>query len=193
MTEIGESAFRYCSSLTSITIPEGVTTIEEEAFAGCSSLTSITIPEGVTEIGKSAFEDCTGELIINSKFIENDFNIVGMRPTDEGSWLYESQFTKLISGKNVPRIGRFAFYNYSSLTSVTISESVTEIRMGAFYALENGREMYCKSVVPPALEVATAIFFLHDYKIYVPRESVEAYKMAPAWESKAARIVGYDF
>ncbi|MEG0758397.1 MAG: leucine-rich repeat protein, partial [Raoultibacter sp.] len=46
-----------CSSLTSITIPEGVTSIGREAFAGCSGLTSLTIPEGVTKIGRGALSN----------------------------------------------------------------------------------------------------------------------------------------
>ena len=56
---IGDKAFKDCTSLTSISIPEGVTKIEWMAFQGCTSLTSIVIPEGVTEIGGSAFEGCT--------------------------------------------------------------------------------------------------------------------------------------
>ncbi|MCM1131559.1 MAG: leucine-rich repeat domain-containing protein [Anaeroplasma bactoclasticum] len=58
VTSIGESAFSYCSSLTSITIPESVTSIGKSAFFYCSSLTSITIPESVTSIGESAFSSC---------------------------------------------------------------------------------------------------------------------------------------
>ena len=49
------SAFYNCSGLTSVTIPEGVTSIEEDAFRNCSGLTSISIPESVTNIGKCAF------------------------------------------------------------------------------------------------------------------------------------------
>ena len=57
-TEIGENAFRGCSSLTSVMIPETVTEIGDEAFSGCSSLTSVVIPESVTEIGYYAFSGC---------------------------------------------------------------------------------------------------------------------------------------
>ena len=58
VTSIGNSAFRYCSSLTSVTIPDGVTSIGDSAFNNCSSLTSITIPDSVTSIGNSAFWAC---------------------------------------------------------------------------------------------------------------------------------------
>ncbi|WP_242403069.1 leucine-rich repeat protein, partial [Prevotella scopos] len=47
-----------CSSLTSVTIPNSVTTIGDNAFIGCSSLTSVTIPNSVTRIGSEAFRNC---------------------------------------------------------------------------------------------------------------------------------------
>ena len=59
VTSIGASAFYECSSLASIEIPNSVTSIEGSAFRGCTSLTSIEIPNSVTSIGNHAFRDCT--------------------------------------------------------------------------------------------------------------------------------------
>ena len=58
VTSIGESAFTGCSGLTSLTLPSGVTSIGEYAFSGCSGLTSLTLPSGVTSIGDYAFSGC---------------------------------------------------------------------------------------------------------------------------------------
>ncbi|MDR0920423.1 MAG: leucine-rich repeat protein, partial [Oscillospiraceae bacterium] len=58
VTSIGDAAFQSCENLTSISIPEGVTSIGTAMFNNCSSLTSITIPESVTSIGEDAFYNC---------------------------------------------------------------------------------------------------------------------------------------
>ena len=58
VTSIGGYAFRDCTSLTSVTIPDSVTSIEQYAFRDCTSLTSVTIPDSVTTIGGSAFWGC---------------------------------------------------------------------------------------------------------------------------------------
>ena len=58
VTSIGDYAFRGCKSLSSVVIPEGVTSIGKGAFSMCKSLTNLVIPDGVTSIGDSAFSDC---------------------------------------------------------------------------------------------------------------------------------------
>ena len=60
VTAIGIVAFRNCSGLTSVTIPNSVTTIGDFAFEGCSGLTSVTIPNSVTSIGDYTFSACSG-------------------------------------------------------------------------------------------------------------------------------------
>src|SRR5437762_2403510 len=65
VTSIGNSAFATCRSLTNVTIPASVTSIGYEAFYGCTGLTNVTIPNSVTSIGTAAFSSCTSLTAIN--------------------------------------------------------------------------------------------------------------------------------
>ncbi len=136
VTAIGYEAFRGCTSLPSITIPDSVTSIGYQAFYNCDSLTSVTIGNGVTEIGSKAFSGCTGELIINSKIVEENYSN-GNYPQKDG-WLSGAKFTKLTIGDSVTSIGEWVFSGCTSLTSITIPDSVTSIGVQAFY--------YCTSL-----------------------------------------------
>ena len=102
VTSIGSSAFRDCKELTSVTIPNSVTSIGGAAFYNCSNLTSITIPESVTSIGRGAFYGCSG-------------------------------LTSVTIPDSVTSIGSSAFYDCTGLTSITIGNSVTSIGSSAFY------------------------------------------------------------
>ena len=74
VTSIGNSAFSDCSGLTSVTIGNSVTSIGKYAFANCSGLTSVTIGSGVTSIGNAAFEECSG---LTSVTIPNSVTSIG--------------------------------------------------------------------------------------------------------------------
>ena len=129
-TEVTEYAiYNYalynCSGLTSVTIPDSVTSIGSSAFSGCSSLTSVTIPDSVTSIGSSAFSGCSG---LTSATIPDSVTSIG-----SSAFFGCNSLTSVTIPDSVTDIGRYSFYNCSSLTSVTIPNSVTSIGERAFY------------------------------------------------------------
>ena len=129
LTSIGDLAFKDCSGLTLVTIPENVTSIRINAFTGCSGLTSITIPESVTSIGSGAFGYCSGltSIIIGS----------GVTTIYEHAFAYCSKLFSVTIPEKVTYISNYAFM-CSGLTSVTIPSSVTSIGYMAF--------SYCSSL-----------------------------------------------
>ena len=124
VTSIGNSAFAYCSGLTSVNIPNSVTSIGNWAFSYCSGLTSITIPNSVTSIGSYAFSGCSG---LTSVTIPNSVTSIGNSAFEDCSGL-----TSITIPTGVTSIGGGAFRGCSGLTSVTIPNSVTSIGGGAF-------------------------------------------------------------
>ncbi len=87
VTTIGASAFENCNGLTSVTIPNSVTSIDFFAFYGCTGLTSITIPDSVTTIGDGAFGGCSGLLNID---IPNTIRSIDLGAFSGTAW-FESQ------------------------------------------------------------------------------------------------------
>ena len=192
VTTIGDDAFRSCSSLTSVTIGDSVTTIGEGAFYNCESLTSVTIPDSVTAIGKGAFAYCSSLQEFNGKFASEDGRCLIIDGTLNS--FAPVGLTEYTIPDSVTAIGYAAFANCDSLTSVTIGDSVTTIGRGAFAYCSSLTSVYCKATTPPALE-GTSVFNSNGCgrKIYVPMESVEAYKSADGWSEYADYIVGYNF
>ena len=160
VTYIGEHAFEYCTSLTSITIPSGVMGIGDWAFLGCSNLTSITIPNGMTCIGYRAFEDCSSLTSITIPDSVVDIGYYAFRGCKSltainvatgnqdyvsvNGVLYNKDKTTIIcypaekNDKNytlidsVMWIGASAFSGCANLKNIMISDGVTSISPYAF-------------------------------------------------------------
>ena len=124
ITSIGDYAFDGCSNLTSVTIGNSVTSIGSWAFDGCSSLTSVTIGNSVTSIGRSAFENCSS---LTSVTIPDSVRSIG-----ECAFRYCDSLTSVTIPDSVTSIEWGAFSSCSSLTSVTIPDSVRSIGECAF-------------------------------------------------------------
>ncbi len=147
VAEIGESAFRGCTSLTSVTIPEGLSVIGGYAFKNCTSLTSVTIPKSV-HIGRGAFGYYDNEEAGDYNIKVDGFKITGY--TNSAAYAYardnEFEFVSLGVTDNPfnnmhTNDGRIIIYGYygdkDKLTELSIpekidGESVTEIAYKAF-------------------------------------------------------------
>ena len=126
VTKIGNDAFKYCSTLTSIEIPNSVTSIGNRAFYNCNGLTSIEIPNSVTSIGNEAFGNCNG---LTSIEIPNSVTSIG-----NDAFIYCSKLTSIEIPNSVTSIGERAFYSCSHLRSIKChAVEVPETDTDAFY------------------------------------------------------------
>ena len=145
VTKIGDYAFPYCTSLASVTIPDSVISIGEYAFCGCSSLTSITIPDNVTSIGKGTFYNCNSLKKITLPFVGNTLNsksnthfgyIFRANSYSDNKSYVPSSLKEVVITK-AKNIDSYALYDCTSLTSITITNSVTSIGEYAFDGCES--------------------------------------------------------
>ena len=217
VTSIGEYAFSECKGLTFISIPNSVTTIGSRAFSFCSNLSSVIIGSGVTDIDGSYFYNCdnlTSIVVdnasatyysVNNCLIEKNTKTLALGckssilPTDGSitSIGYSAFYgctglTSIIIPDSVTEIGTYAFDHCKGLISVVISNSVTQIGSMAFANCSALETVTIKATTPPNLlgfgEIETFNYCDSLISIYIPAESVTAYKADTDWSIYSDKI-----
>ena len=178
VTSIGSQAFYYCSGLISFTVPESVTSIGEYAFSGCSSLTSITIPEGVTSIGNYTFDNCTA---LKKVIIEDGSSTLslGYNGSSQGLF-YDCPLEEVYLGRNLSynsgsSYGYSPFYNKGKLTTLTIGDNVTSIGNYAFY---NCSSLYSVTIGSGVLSIGNDAFSTPEKVIWLTNTPPTGYTNA---------------
>ena len=124
VTTIESGAFMYCTNLRSITLPDSVTTIGDDAFKGCTRLRELTLSSGVITIANGAFEGCTALTKIT---IPDGVEVIGER-----AFYGCTSVARIEFGNTVMSIGSSAFENCSAISRLDIPDSVVSIGDGAF-------------------------------------------------------------
>lgn len=156
VTSIGDEAFRQCNNLTAVTIPSTVTRIGDAAFFDCKNLPSVTIPQSVTQIGDNVFVGCNGLAAINVDSNNNNYS------SSDGVLFDKAQKTlmRFPAGKNgtyeytipstVDSIGEYAFQNCTGMISVTIPKSLKSIGWNGFDNCSGLTSITSNAVTPPS-------------------------------------------
>ena len=169
VTMIGDSAFKYCESLTGITIPDSVKSIGESAFSGCENLSDINIPDSVKSIGENSFELTSltsftipeGVTTIESNTFASCFSLASVTIPESVKYIKSGAFTccSALSGITLPNnlesIESDAFSNCYSLTSIVIPSRVTIIDNWAFGECGNLSQI----TLPDGLEIIESYAF----------------------------------
>jgi len=137
VTRIGKDAFNYCIRLASLTIPDAVTTLDDRAFNSCVGMEIITIPASVSYIGTLVFDECTNLTAIhvhtdNHDFVSDDGVLFDKAMTRLMLYPAKKSGTAYVIPETVKIIEDGAF-NKSGLKSITIPNSVMEIKYQAFW------------------------------------------------------------
>lgn len=149
--------WQYINDIKTLIINEGMKAIGSYAFGSFYRLTSVSLPNSLTSIGKASFCNC-------------------------------SALTTIEIPSNVTEIKQYAFTG-SGLTSIYIPASVTAIGLSAFHNCSSLSSVTVRATTPPELGLFAFTKNAADRKIYVPYESLDAYKSTDGWKDYANDIL----
>ncbi len=206
ITALNEGVFCYNTSLTEINLPPTLTTIGQFTFFGCEALTDYVVPETVTTFeGYSSFAWCTS---LKSIYFPDTITTLGIETVWKCTSLTDvhlpAHLTSITYGlladctalesieipQTVTSIGEFGFEGCTALKSLDLPAAVTEIGTNAFHECYSLDTLTSRNPVPPTVANSDAFDGCNISTVYVPQESVTAYKEAPVWCD--LNIVGAD-
>ena len=148
VTSIGDQAFAYCGTMTSLILPDTIVRISDDAFFSCTALKMASIPAGVTSIGEYAFASCSA---LESLVIPGSVSVIAPRSFDCCTALQ-----RVVIGDGVTAIGDNAFSACGQLADVELPDSLTSIGQSAFAGCVTLREM----ILPKGLtEIGSSAFY----------------------------------
>ena len=173
---IAEEAFTNFYNLESLVLPSHLKTVPYMAVAECVKLKSISIPATVTAIEDRAFENC--RMLSSVAFAENG------ALTRIGNWAFYNnhELTNLVIPEGVTEVGHAAFYGCTYLAEMTLPSTVQEIADNGFALCGKLKKMHVKATTPPTIYSKTFEGVDRAMPVYVPDESVDAYKEALYWK-----------
>ena len=172
VTTIGESAFKG-SAVTSVSMPEGITSIDYNAFSGCQNLETVALPESLTIFGFRAFESC--KLL---KTIKIPSGVTAI----PGSCFYCcSSLESVTIPEGVMTIGQYAFLG-CNLKELTLPSTVTMIGSRAFDSNNRFQSITCNATTPPSLG-ENAFNYNISTTVKVPLSSIATYRQAEGWKN----------
>ena len=173
--------FEYCSGLTTLTIPNGVTTIGEGAFRNCYGLTQVSIPSTLETIEQSAFDRCDRLKRIDIEDLEAWLKINGIdnllqsSSSDNMIYLNGEQLVDVVIPETIEHIPSSAFYGVGSIKSVFVPATVKSL---GWYPFDHiyGVQVKFESNVPPTIDTSRT-FYRFEGTVLVPSSSVEVYEI----------------
>lgn len=196
LDSVGNWAFVNCVGISSVVIPEGILSIGDGSFNTCKNITSVSMPNTLKNIGFASFMACESlqNLIVpdNVEMIDqyafrNCYNLesvtLGKGLTEIGNWSFSDchKLRTVICQENLQRIGSIAFGYDSLLTAIEFPSSVTSIGEVAFYNCIGLKSIICRAANPPSLGGNVFNAVDRSIPLYVPAESIDAYKTADQW------------
>ena len=167
---------QYRNKITSISLPEGLTSVGNAGFKDCMFVNHVSVPASVETIGFSAFENC--RMLSNLTFAANG----ALTIIDNWAFYNNHELKNVVIPEGVTSIGYAAFYGCTYLSELTLPASMQAIEDNGFALCAKLQRMNVDAIVPPIVASRTFEDVDRTIPVVVPDESVSVYKSAPVWQ-----------